>query len=161
MEEHNVISTDFASKYDLSHLYMADEAVIVSELSKKGEPTRSSSTLKTFLQLSPGDIVAIKSRGYPKRRVPFLEIVAYAVVVERDGVVYWHDRENLGHCINVQFIKSNFRKEFQLGGYSRTIHKITDQKIISILFEGYKTAQSKEVRRKIRTRRWKRVNQKA
>ncbi len=152
MEEYNVVCTGFAWDYDLTHLYLADEEDIVDELKDKEEP-KSYNALRQFLQLKPGDIVAIKSTGGPKAREPFLEIIAYALVVERDGFVYWHDAENFGHCINVQYIKTGLKKQFKLGGYGRTIHSIKDQELINTLFDSYKNASSSDVREKIKIRR--------
>lgn len=156
MEEYSVVCTGFAWEYDLSHLYQENEKVIVAELKKLGEPSKSYNTLRRFLQLKPGDIVAIKSTGSPKAGTPFLEIVAYAVVVEKDGVVYRHETDNFGHSINVVFIKTGLKDQFTLGGYGRTIHSITDQAMIDKLFKGYESANSITVRNKIKNRRRKR-----
>jgi hypothetical protein len=153
MQEYNVVCTGFAWEYDLSYLYRAEEQNIVNELKDKKEEPKSYNALRQFLQLKPGDIVAIKSTGSPKAGKPFLEIVAYAVVVERDGIVYWHDTENFGHCINVQYINTDLKKQFALGGYGRTIHSITDKELINTLFNSYKNASSSTVREKIKTRR--------
>ena len=152
METYQVVCTGFAWDYDLTHLYRADEKDIVGELRDKEEP-KSYNALRQFLQLKPGDIVAIKSTGSPKAGKPFLEIIAYAVVVERDGIVYWHDAENFGHCINVQYIETGLKKQYNLGGYGRTIHSITDQELIDTLFDSYKNASSSGVREKIKTKR--------
>jgi hypothetical protein len=153
MDEYSVVCTGFAWEFDLSHLYRADTNDIVAELKQKGELSKSYNTFRNFLQLKPGDIVAIKSSGSPKGGEPFLEIVAYAVVVERDGVVYWHDTENFGHCINVAFIKTGITRRFSLGGYGRTIHRVTDEPLIRTLFNPYINAGSSAVRNRIKARR--------
>lgn len=153
MEEYNVVCTGYAEDYDLKNLYQKSEKEIIDFLKRKKQKPRSYNALKQFLQLKPGDFVAVKSTGVPKAGKPFLEIVAYAVVVERDGIVYWHEAEHFGHCINVQFIKTGLKKQFEIGGYSRTIHSITDKKLIEKLFDDYKTASSSSVRQKIKTKR--------
>ncbi|MDB5199090.1 MAG: hypothetical protein JWO92_1053 [Chitinophagaceae bacterium] len=153
MEEYNVISTGYAWKYDLNHLYLAKENDIIEELKKLNELPKSYNTLKMFLRLKPGDIIAIKSSGNPKAGKPFLEIIAYAVVVERDGEVYWYDSLKMGHCINVEFIKTGLKHQLPLGGYGRTIHNIKDISTINLIFEGFKNASSKKVRDKIKGRR--------
>jgi hypothetical protein len=153
MEEYNVVCTGFASDIDLTNLYRHSEKEITDFLKMKKEVPRSYNALNKFLQLKPGDIVAVKSNGSPKGGKPFLEIVAYAVVVERNDVVYWHMKEPCGHCINVQFIKTGLKNIYELGGYGRTIHCITDKSVIDKLFDGYKTASSTSVRNKIQTRR--------
>lgn len=153
MEKHNVISTGFAWNFDLKSLYREPEASISNFLKKKKEEPKSYNTLKKFLQLKPGDFVAIKSNGNPKAGKPFLEIVAYAVVVERDGIVYWHEPEEFGHCINVQFIKTGLKRQFNIGGYGRTIHSITGENLIQTFFDDYKIAGSTRIRNKIKSRR--------
>ena len=71
--------------------------------------------------------MAIKSSGAPKVGNPFLEIVAYALVVEKENIIYWYNKEKLGHCINVEFIKTGIKKQLSLGGYARTIHHIVEE----------------------------------
>jgi hypothetical protein len=149
MEEYNVVCTGFAWDYDLTNFYQKPETEIADFLKKKKEEPKSYNAIRKFLQLKPGDFVAVKSDGSPKGRKPFLEIVAYAVVVERDGEVYWNEQERLGHCINVQFIKTGFKKQFDIGGYGRTIHNITDKEVLNALFGNYKIATSATVRQKI------------
>ena len=156
MEEYSVVCTGFAWEFDLSHLYRANSNQIAAELKEKGELSKSYSTLRNFLQVKPGDIVAVKSSGSPKGGEPFLEIVAYAVVVERNGVIYWHDTENFGHCINVEFIKTGIKNQFAIGGYGRTIHCVTDKNRIKTLFGSYIRADSSIVRKRIKKRRRKR-----
>jgi len=75
------------------------------------------------------------------------------VVVERDGIVYLHETEHFGHCINVQFINTKLKKQFELGGYGRTIHSITNKELIDKLFYDYKNPNSSSVRQKIKTKR--------
>ncbi len=153
MEEYNVVCTGFAWDYDMANFYQKPEPEITDFLKKKKEEPKSYNTLKKFLQLKPGDVIAVKSDGSPKGRTPFLEIVAYAVVVERDGEIYWHEKKHFGHCINVQFIKTGLKKQFAIGGYGRTLHGITDTEVIETLFDEYKTATSTSVRQKIKTKR--------
>lgn len=153
MEKCNVVCTGFAWDYDLKNLYQKSEKDIIDFLKRKKEEPKSYNALKKFLQLKIGDIVAVKSRGTPKAGKPFLEIVAYAVVVERDGIVYWHETEHFGHCINIQFIETGLKKQYELGGYSGTIHSITGKKLIDTLFHDYKNASSSSVRQKIKTKR--------
>jgi hypothetical protein len=153
MEEYSVVSTGFAWKEDLAHLYRAKEKTIVDELKGNGEPSKSYNALRQLLQLKPGDIVAVKSTGSPKGSVGFLEIIAYGVVVERENKVYWHSPDIFGHCINVQFITTGLHRQFNLGGYGRTIHSITEQTLIDTLFEGYKKGNSTIIRQKIKKRR--------
>lgn len=153
MEEFSVVCTGFAWGTDLSYLYREKEAEIIRELKALGEESKSINALKQFLQLKPGDIIAVKSTGNPKAGNPFLEIIAYAVVVEREGKTYYHETENFGHCINVEFIKTGLNNTFSVGGYSRTIHTISDQETIDLLFNEYKSGESSGVRSRIKSRR--------
>ena len=153
MEEYSVVSTGYASKFNLSYLYQNNPSAIVTELKKKGEVSKSYNTLKYFLRLKPGDILAIKSSGAPKVGNPFLEIVAYALVVEKENIIYWYDKEKLGHCINVEFIKTGIKTPLPLGGYARTIHHIADKKLINFLFGNYISENSNAVIKGIKARR--------
>jgi hypothetical protein len=153
MEENNVVCTGFAWDYDLSHLYLAKNDEIIEKLSKQKEPPKSYNALKLFLQLKPGDIVAIKSAGTPRGGSAFIEIIAYAVVVEREGVTYWHEPNELGHCINVQYITTGIKKQHKIGGYGRTVHHVTDNKLINLFFGDYKNSGSDVVRERIRKKR--------
>ncbi|MDP3146006.1 MAG: hypothetical protein Q8T03_13505 [Bacteroidota bacterium] len=153
MDQFSVVCTGFSWGTDLSYLYREKDAEIVRELKALGEESKSVNALKQFLQLKPGDIIAVKSTGNPKAGKPFLEIIAYAVVVERDGKTYWHETENFGHCINVEFIKTGLNKTFSVGGYSRTVHTISDAETIDLLFNDYKSGESSGVRNRIKTRR--------
>jgi hypothetical protein len=157
MEQYDVVCTGFASDTDLSYLYRKKESEIVNELKALGEDSASYSALKQFLQLKPGDIIAVKSNGSPRGKTPNLEIIAYAVVVERGGVTYWHDPQTFGHCINIEFIKTGLALTFQLGGYGRTVHSITDDALINQLFHGYRSAEATGIRNTIKSRRRKRV----
>lgn len=155
MEKYNVVCTGFAWNYDLQNLYQKSEDEIVKFLKSKKEEPKSYNALRQFLQLKIGDVVAVKSTGSPKAGKAFLEIVAYAVVVERDGIVYWHDTEHFGHCINVQFISTGLKRQYDLGGYGRTIHRIKNKELINELFNDYKNASSSSVRQKIKRRKRK------
>jgi len=41
---------------------------------------------------------------------------------------YEHDPEGLGQKIKVKFIKAPVHKEFKIGGYGATMHKLTKNK---------------------------------
>lgn len=138
MLEEDVICTGYAWEYDLSYLYRVPEDDIVKELKKLGQPEASYNALKKFLQLKPGDLIAIKSSGNPKAGEPFLEIIAYAVVVQREGKVYYHDDINFGHCINVEFLETGLSNILPQGGYGRTIHFITNPETITTFFGKYR-----------------------
>lgn len=74
-------------------------------------------------KLKEGDIIAVKSHGAYNR----LTIIAYAQVVKRNGNIYEHHEDKLGHHINVEFLDAGFYKELGLT-YGETIHELTKKK---------------------------------
>lgn len=81
------------------------------------------SYFRLLSQIKAGDIIAVKSQGAFGQ----LQIIAYAEVVERDGVVYYHDPARLGHHIHVNFLDSGFKKGLERN-YAGTLHQLTAQK---------------------------------
>ena len=77
----------------------------------------------------------MKADGSPKGKKGFLSVVGIAEVIEKDGEIYRHDPNGLGHLINVKFIKAPVYKEFSLGGYGRTIHKLSKPDHIDLIFK--------------------------
>lgn len=74
-------------------------------------------------KLKEGDIIAVKSHG----AYNMLTIIAYAQVVRRNGNIYEHHEDKLGHHINVEFLDAGFYKELGLT-YGETIHELTKKK---------------------------------
>jgi hypothetical protein len=137
----SVISVGFASKFDLTDYFQAKPNEIVAFLEKKGEEQKSINALKHFLSLKVGDRIAIKASGSPKGTKGFLSIVGIAEVIEKDGKIYEHDPKGLGHIINVTYLNAPVYKEFELGGYGSTMHKLTKPDQIDLIFKGeYTTA---------------------
>ena len=134
MIENSVIATNFAGEIDLSELYSKTQREIVNFLKEAGEESKSYSALRHFLSLKPGDRIAIKADGSPKGKKGFLSIIGIAEVVEKDGRVYQHDPDGLGHVINVNYLKAPVYKEFEYGGYGRTIHNLSKQDHIKAIF---------------------------
>jgi len=135
MLEKQVIATGFASQLNLEEFYLKNHSEITKYLSEQGEDSKSYNALKYFLTLKVGDRVAIKADGSPKGKKGFLSIVGIAEVIEKDGEIYRHDPNGLGHLINVKFIKAPVYKEFDLGGYGRTIHKLSKSDHIDLIFK--------------------------
>lgn len=133
MIQKKVVSVGFAAHLDLHAFYDKSEQEIIKYLKSKGESTNSYSALKIFLNLKPGDLIAIKSFSVPKGKIPRLVISAYAIVIERENKIYEHDPKGLGHLINVQFIEQQIQKEFRMT-YGQTIHKIKKTEHISQIF---------------------------
>jgi len=137
----SAISVGFASKYDLTEYFQAKPVDIAEFLEKKGEEQKSINALKHFLSLKVGDRIAIKASGSPKGTKGFLSIVGIAEVIEKDGKIYEHDPKGLGHIINVNYLNAPVYKEFELGGYGSTMHKLTKPDQIDLIFKGeYTTA---------------------
>jgi hypothetical protein len=81
------------------------------------------SYFRHLAQMKPGDIIAVKSQGAYGQ----LKIIAYAEVVEREGSVYWHNDDLLGHHINVEFLEVGFVHETG-ETYAGTVHKLAPEK---------------------------------
>ncbi len=151
--EKQVVSVGFGWDLDLSNYHLKGAKEIQSFLKEKKVDSKGINPLKKFLQLKPGDIVGLKSGGRPKAGKPSLNIVAYAMVVERGGNVYWHDPNGLGHCVNVEFIEIDLTIDKKIGGYSQTIHLITQKDKLELIFGENQVFEEASVRERIRIRR--------
>ena len=129
------IAIGFASNINLGEFYCNNQIEITEYLKEKGEEPKSYNALKYFLNLKVGDRIAVKADGSPKGKKGFLSIIGIAEVIEKDGEIYRHDPNGLGHLINVKFIKAPIYKEFDLGGYGRTIHKLSNSDHIDLIFK--------------------------
>jgi hypothetical protein len=129
------IAIGFASNIDLEEYYFKNHSEITDYLKEKGEEPKSYNALKYFLTLKVGDRIAVKADGSPKGKKGFLSVIGIAEVIEKDGEIYRHDPNGLGQLINVKFIKAPVYKEFDLGGYGRTIHKLSKPDHIDLIFK--------------------------
>ena len=135
MLKEGALVVGFASHLNLEKYYSKNQSEIIEYLKGEGEVSKSYSALKYFLTLKEGDQIAIKADGSPKGKKGFLSIVGIAEVINKDGEIYRHEPEGLGHRINVKFIKAPVYKEFELGGYGRTIQKLSKPDIIDLIFK--------------------------
>jgi 5-methylcytosine-specific restriction protein B len=131
--DRSVIATGFASHLDLSEFVGAKSSDIKKYLAEHGEQ-KSFSALNLFLNLKPGDLVALKADGSPKGTNPFLSIVGIAEVVEKDGELYKYDPEGLGHLFHVEFRQAPVYKEFSIGGFGSTLQKVKKEEQIDQIF---------------------------
>jgi hypothetical protein len=122
----NVISTGFFWDEDLTNLFGKPKGFINKWLDKyllhkyPENYNTAKQTLSHFLSIKEGDIIAVKSKG----QFNALTIIAYAEVVKVDGKIYFHDETNeLGHCINVNYLEIDLDKYVGLN-YAQTIHQI-------------------------------------
>ena len=136
MIERGAVSIGYAGQVNLSDWYGASEESIIEYLRSLGESETSYHNLKRFLNIRPGDLIAIKRSGSPLGNMARLVIAGYAVAKERDGKLYRHDPNGLGHLILVKFLDMESDKEFTLG-YGQTIHKLTNQSHIRQIFADY------------------------
>ncbi|MFV0590987.1 MAG: hypothetical protein ACK5M7_06350 [Draconibacterium sp.] len=134
MLKKSVVSTGFAWDIDFTDYYGEDTTTIADFLRDQNEESKSISAHKLFLSLKIGDKIAIKADGSPKGTAGFLSIIGIAEVIERNGKVYEFGDDDLGHIINVSYIKAPVYKEFALGGYGRTIHKLSKKEHIELIF---------------------------
>lgn len=134
------VSIGFAWSTDLSKYYNGNFTELNALLKNNGEKSSTIAQVKKFLSLKPGDLIALKSTGSPKGKIANLEIIGYAVVVERNGIVYRHDPEKfplgLGHLINVDFLELDIERKLQLG-YGQTVHKLINVNHIDLIFGDY------------------------
>ena len=141
----NVVSMEFCLNLDLSQYYAGDLQKLDLHLREKGEKPSTIGQVKRFLSLQPGDLIALKSNGSPDGTKARLEIVGYAVVVDRKGVVYTYDPsafpQGLGHQINVEFLETDIKRTVQLG-YGQTVHHLTNKDHIDLIFGSYVEALS-------------------
>ncbi len=135
MHKQAVIATGFAKHIDLTKYFSKSPGEIVEYLKKHGEEGKSYNALKYFLTLKPGDRVAVKGDGSPKGKKGFLSILGIAEVVEKNGKVYTYDPDGLGHLLHVKFIKAPVYKEFEIGGFGRTIQKVSKPEMIKAIFK--------------------------
>jgi len=129
----NVISTGFYFE-DLSFLVGRPKNEIKKFLKEREELPKSYNCLKEFLNIKPGDKIAIKGSGNPKNKKAYLSIVGICEVKEVDDF-YNFDDETLGHTLKVNWINAPIFEEFDFGGFSRTLHKLSDAKVIRTIFE--------------------------
>jgi len=135
MLNRSVVATGFASNLDLTEFYNENHSVIKEFLKNQKEENNSINALKHFLSLRPGDLVAVKGDGSPKGTEGYLSIVGIAEVIEKNGKIYEYDPNSLGHVINVNYFNAPIFKELPLGGYGRTIHKLSNDEHIKLLFK--------------------------
>ena len=142
MKEGQVVSVGFASNLDLSEFYLTDENEIIEYLREEMQNQNAINALKHFLSIKIGDKVAVKASGSPKASKGFLSIAGICEVVSNEiGEVYNYDPTGLGHTLNVKFLNTDY-KEFELGGYGSTVHKLSKEDHIAIIFEDSETAPS-------------------
>jgi len=135
MLDKGVIATGFNMYEDMRTFIGESQSNINNHLNNKSEGKESYPTLKHFLNLKPGDLVAVKIHSAPSRKQARLVIGAYAIVKGIDSPIYKHCEE-LGHTIEVDFIEKNLDYELPLG-YGQTIHKIEDLERIELIFSYY------------------------
>jgi hypothetical protein len=78
---------------------------------------------RLFSRLRAGDIIAVKSQGRHNK----LTIIAYAEVIEIDGIIYEHKPDELGHHIKVKFLDKYLSKKTGLTR-AGTIHVMNPKK---------------------------------
>jgi hypothetical protein len=135
MMEKQVVSVGFASQLDLNDFYLTDENEITEYLKDEKEPPNSVNALKHFLSIKTGDKIAVKASGSPKGSKGFLSIVGICEVVQdEEGKVYNYDPKGLGHTINVKYLEAPIYKEYELGGYGSTVHHLSKEDHIELIF---------------------------
>jgi len=146
----NVVAIGFAWNTDLTKYYNQNPRGLEILLKSQGEKPSSIGQMRRFMQLQPGDIIALKGTGAPIGNTARLDIVGYAVVTKKEGIVYQHDNaefpQGLGHTINVEFLEYGIKRTFELG-YGQSIYQIEKPELISKIFGLY--ADTAETARKL------------
>jgi hypothetical protein len=115
---------------------LTDESEIIEYLKDEKENQNSINALKHFLSIKIGDKIAVKASGSPKGNKGFLSIVGICEVIQDDdGKVYNYEPNGLGHTISVKYIKAPIYKEFELGGYGSTVHHLSKEDHIAMIFK--------------------------
>ena len=118
------VATGFMEWADFSDYMYKDAQTVNTFIAKAwpdGKPSmpKKQRVFRLLSQLKQGDIIAIKSHG----RFNQLTIIAYAMVVQKNGFVYDYDPDDLGHRIHVDFLETGLYTNTGLN-YSETIHQI-------------------------------------
>ena len=136
MLEIGAVSVGYSRQIDLSDWYGASEKSIIEYLRSLEQDRTSYYNLKLFLNIRPGDLIAIKRSGSPLGDMARLVIAGYAVAQEKYGKLYRHDPNGLGHLIFVKFLETESDKEFNLG-YGQAVHKLSIRSHIRQIFSNY------------------------
>lgn len=130
MVSQKVVSVGWAEDIDLTDLYDKPHQEIIDYLKSEGEGYKSYSSLKHFLSLKPGDMIAVKKWDGNGGII----VRAYARVVKRQGKIYRFHRSLLKHMINVDYIKKCLPPISFPFNYSQTIHHVTNPERIREIF---------------------------
>ncbi len=137
MRSAGVVSTDYGPLgLSLAAYYGDDNKEALRQyLEENGcqELNTANDQLYTFLNIRPGDLVAVKNRSYPKEGRGVLEIAMLAVVVECAGQVYSYDPV-LGHCLQVQFIPYEGPRELPIGAYRSAVTRVVNESNRKVIF---------------------------
>ena len=110
-------------------------SLLIKYLKDEKENPNSVNALKHFLSIKIGDKIAVKASGSPKGSKGFLSIVGICEVVQdEEGKVYNYDPKGLGHTINVKYLGAPIYKEYELGGYGSTVHHLSKEDHIELIF---------------------------
>lgn len=124
--KHNCIAIGFLYWVDFSDMMSKSKTAVNEWVENKISADNSSlrdikSYFRLLSQFKEGDIIAVKSAGSFNN----LNIIAYAHVVKREKTIYYHDDE-LGHCIHVEFLETNFNLQLDLN-FAKTLHQLTPE----------------------------------
>ncbi|MCW3110273.1 MAG: hypothetical protein JWQ09_4779 [Segetibacter sp.] len=110
-----------------------EKLVTTNYKEKKPELPKMKRYFRLLIQIKEGDIIAVKSHGTHNQ----LTIIAYAMVVKRNGSVYNYVPGQLGHHIHVEFLDWGFKKKTGLT-YAETIHEVkANNSHLGIIFGSY------------------------
>jgi len=132
MQKKNCISTDRSIHLDISELYGQSQDQTERYFNKNSVGPYDKKVLRYMLNMKPGDMVAVKYYEQPS-----LNVIAYVKVIKRNRKLYFHD-DYLGHCINVEYIKTGIKKRFEIG-YKQTLSLVKNEEHKRKIFADYLT----------------------
>lgn len=124
MHERNVVAIGFMESVDLRELEDASDGELDAFISKYHADRNMGDrgaimAVPHFMDLKAGDRIAVKKHSDRKQTT----IMAYAVVVERDGAVYLHDPNGLGQVVHVEFLDAYVERRVP-HVYPHTLHEV-------------------------------------
>lgn len=141
------VAVGFLSHLDFSNFMGEKEEKVNAIITANWKDVKPSlSKIKTifrkFSKIKEGDIIAVKSHGSHNR----LTIIAYALVVKRNGRIYEHRKDLMGHHIHVEYLDAGFTK-FIGENYAETIHEIkgNNKNILEKIFGLYSGFQVEHI----------------
>lgn len=135
MKEEGVVAMGFLRGLDLTPYYLdptEDVKAIISMhyADRPKDANRAKLAVSRFMQIAPGDYVAIKGYNTQFTGGTLTTIIGYARVIEREGIVYRPSPadppEGLGQLLNAEFIATDIDRHLPIN-VTGTVREINPQ----------------------------------